>query len=752
MSARKTNQTVLTLCVLLAAATVVLYWPALRNGFIYYDDPRYIFENPHVSPGLTWEGFRWSFQCGYAANWHPLTWLSHMLDCTLFGLNPAGHHFVNVLFHAGNTVLVLLLLNTMTGCPWRSAFVAALFACHPLHVESVAWASERKDVLSVFFGLLAMIFYARQHKSHSTINPQPSTLLCFALSLMSKPMLVTLPFVLLLLDVWPLRRIEVLSARRLGPCALEKLPFLALSIICSVLTWKAQVDTMRTWVELPLGTRVANAAVSYFRYLGKTFWPADLSIIYPYQHHWPVGIVSAAAIGLVAITLLVALLLSRAPYLGVGWLWFLGTLVPVIGLVQVGGQAMADRYMYFPSIGLFIALVWAISDAAQLSARLRKLAPALGALAVLTCAMTTAHQLNYWRDGERLFRHALDITPDNYIACECLYKTMESKGDKESAYQFARQAVEIEPQDPLAHYNLGTALIERGRIDEAINQFKIAVQQHPRLAEAENNWGRALLDQGNTQDAETHLTRALNLQPDNPEICYNMGMLLLKQSRPIQAIDRFSKALAVKPDYADSLTQQAFAALNQTQRDEVVARFSRLENSHPGDPQAHLNWGLVLLEQNRPADAEKEFSEAARLNPHDARTQCQLAVALIQQRKAAEAVIHYRAALRLRPLYTGALNGLAWIIATSPDQRLRDGSEALRLARQACDATAYSQPAPLITLAAAAAETGQFEKAKDAIRQAQALAIKSGAKDIEARATRLLNLFASGHTVAQALK
>jgi Flp pilus assembly protein TadD len=509
---------------------------------------------------------------------------------------------------------------------------------------------------------------------------------------------------------------------------------------------------MRTWIELPPGARFANAVVSYFRYIGKTFWPADLSIIYPYQYHWSVGLVGAATLGLAALTIVSGLLWRRLPYLAIGWLWFVGTLVPVIGFVQVGGQAMADRYMYLPGIGLFIALVWGVADAARASGPLRKLAPALGFAVVVACAICSSRQLKYWSDGEPLFRHALEITSDNYIACESLYKTLESKGEKEPAFQFAAAAVRIEPRDPLAHYNLGTALIDRGRIGDAIDEFKIAVQQHPGMAEAENNWGRALLDQGKTVEAEVHIQKAYSIQPDNPEVCYNLGMLLLKQSRGIEAIERFSRALEVKPDYADALTEQAFSQMDAGKQAQAAARFHDELRSRPGDALAHLNWGMVLLEQGRADEAEKEFSEAVRLHPRDARSQCQLAVALIRQRKAAEAAVHYRAAVRLRPLYTGALNGLAWILATSPDSRLRDGPEALRLARQACDATGHGQPGLLITLAAACAETGQFDNARDVISQAQALASKSGARDIEARAGQLLSLFNSRRTVAQALE
>jgi hypothetical protein len=378
----------------LAVVTLLLYLPVLHNGFVNYDDPDYITNNSHVKAGLTWPGIIWAFRSTEASNWHPLTWISHMADCQLFGVNPAGHHLVNVLFHTANAVLLFLLLNRLTGLRseasapqpgalWRSAFVAAMFAWHPLHVESVAWASERKDVLSAFFWMLSLLAYADYARrvtgdkcrvtGTTSISPVATThpslfyfaaLFFFACGLMSKPMVVTLPFVLLLLDFWPLNRIRSaeFGVRSAGALLLEKLPFFALTIASCIITRVVQGGALWSSASLHFPFRLANALMSYVRYISKTFWPADLALIYPYPHHWPLAGVIVVTILLVMWSVLFLCWAKRFPYLAVGWFWYLGTLVPAIGLVQVGVQSMADRYTYLPGIGLFIIVAWALND------------------------------------------------------------------------------------------------------------------------------------------------------------------------------------------------------------------------------------------------------------------------------------------------------------------------------------------------------------------------------------------------------
>ncbi|HEV2331216.1 MAG TPA: hypothetical protein VGY56_20740 [Verrucomicrobiae bacterium] len=525
----------------LAAGTIALYCPVLWHGFTNYDDPDYILNNSHVNAGLTWPGIVWAFKSAYAANWHPLTWMSHMLDCQLFGINhPEAHHLVNVLFHAANALLLFILLNYMTGAKWRSFFAAALFAWHPLHVESVAWASERKDVLSGFFWMLTLLCYARFARSkarspQSTVqSPQSQrafyalAVLFFACGLMSKPMVVTLPCVLLLLDFWPLgrfnetdgtngtdepfQRFNLLKVRRL---ILEKIPFFALTAASCAITLLAQHNAMWSSASLPFSFRVANTLMAYVRYLSKIFLPIDLALIYPYPHAWPLAGVVAAGAVLLALTIVFVFQAKRFPYLAVGWFWFLGTLIPVIGLVQVGVQSMADRYTYLPSIGIFIVAAWGISDLMAVSAR--KVAMCAGACALIACLVLTSIQLRYWRNDISLFTHTVLVTTDNYAAYDCLGKSWQQRGNLNRANQCYEEAVQLEPDYPLAQFDLGMNLVALGEPAGASNHLATAVQLWPGSAVAQYDFGVFLRQHGQAQDAAAHLKAALAIQPDFPE-------------------------------------------------------------------------------------------------------------------------------------------------------------------------------------------------------------------------------------------
>jgi hypothetical protein len=528
------------ICLALAVVTFAVYWPVTRHGFINFDDPPYITENPNVLSGLTWHGLAWAFQIGYAAYWQPLTWISHMLDCQMFGLNAAGHHFVNILFHAANAVLLFLLLNQLTGATWRSAFVAAFFAWHPLRVESVAWAAERKDVLSGFFWMLTLLAYVRyaQKKSFSS---QPSTLnyflavFFFACGLMSKPMVVTLPFVLLLLDYWPLGRMRSAECgiRNFKNLLLEKLPFFALSAAGSVVMSIAQKGNMSIWslTELPLSLRLENAAVSYLRYVSKMFWPADLAVIYPYPHHWPAALVMTAVAFLVIWTGIALWRVRQNPYLAVGWLWFLGTLVPVIGFVQTGMQSMADRFTYLPGIGLLIAVVWGANDLFKRADR-KKYPAIAGAVALAGCLVATSIQIGYWQNDLKLFAHTVGVTTDNYAAEVCLGEALERAGHGDNALPFYSDAVRVEPDYPLGQFKLGMILLEQGRADEASN----------------------------------HLAAAAQLAPRDPVTQFDFGTFLLQHGKPDEAAIRFKAALAASPDFAAAKTSLAAALAAQRGR------------------------------------------------------------------------------------------------------------------------------------------------------------------------------------------
>jgi protein O-mannosyl-transferase len=549
------KQLITVICLALALGTIAIYSPVLRHDFINYDDPDYILNNSHVQAGLTWPGIVWAFKSGDADNWHPLTWISHMMDCQLFGVNSAAHHLMNVLFHAANTVLLFILLNYMTGAKWRSAFVSALFAWHPLHVESVAWASERKDVLSAFFWMLTLLCYAHYAKgpreSSSLAAPKPGeggsspsknetsvhggrganhplsspfyllALLFFACALMSKPMVVTLPFVLLLLDFWPLQRFVASGAATtstLQRLLIEKTPFFLLSAASCVITLAVQKGAMWSSASLPFPFRLANALMSYLRYLSKIFVPTDLALIYPYPHSLPISGVIAAGIVLLLLSIVFVVQARRFPYLAVGWFWFLGTLVPVIGLVQAGIQSMADRYTYLPSIGIFILVTWGIGDLLASAPRKVVTAAVVGGLALCLCIGLTVKQLGYWRNSLTIFEHTVLVTTDNYAAYDCLGKCLKNAGRPDRAQQCFDEAIRIEPDYPLAQYDAGMNLIALG--DPA--------------------------------GASNHLATAIQLWPGNAIAQYDFGVFLLQHGQPKEAADHFAAALAIKPDFSEA--------------------------------------------------------------------------------------------------------------------------------------------------------------------------------------------------------
>lgn len=553
------HQTAL-ICLGLLLAILVAYWPVRLNDFVLYDDGDYLTNNSQVQKGLSWEGIRWAFTTGHAANWHPLTWISHMLDVELFGMNPAGHHLSAVGWHSLNTLLVFLTLLRMTGAGWRCAFVAMLFAIHPLHVESVAWASERKDLLSTFFGLGALFFYARYGQADAPDRGNVATgppykrgysyaasCLCFALSLMSKPMLVTLPFVLLLLDYWPLRRWEptkLLSntSRRL---LLEKMPFFALAASSIVVTLIVQKDAGSHFRELSFGARAANAVVSYARYLGKCFWPDPLAIPYPHPSHWPGGIVLGAATLLILASVVIIAQFKKRPWLVVGWFFFLGTMIPVIGLIQVGVAAMADRYTYVPLLGIFIMLTWSIRP---IRSRQGIAAASLALLVFASVLITlTQSQVAVWRSTETLFTHAIEVTESNWVAHGNLaswfllkYQKEERGGldaqqlsastpnskNLELAILHARKALESVPNFADIRIILAKALVETGALAEAEEHLRLATQLDPKNAEGHQLLAENLYRKGFAAEAVVEFRRALELRPDWSEVLNNLAWML----------------------------------------------------------------------------------------------------------------------------------------------------------------------------------------------------------------------------------
>ncbi len=601
------------IALLLALVTLLVYLPVTHFDFINYDDEDYVTKNIVVQNGLTFSGIRWAFTTGHASNWHPLTWLSHMTDCELFGLNAGGHHFVNVLFHAANSVLLFALLLRLTGALWSAAFVAALFAWHPLHVESVAWVAERKDVLSTFFALLALLSYTKYVRE----NCRRSfwfALIFFALGLMSKPMLVTLPFVLLLLDYWPLQRfqdfkiIPAMAAR----FVLEKWPFFLLSAGSCIVTFLAQRGTAVASLELvPMSFRLENVPTAYVVYLSKFFWPASLAIIYPItsDFHIPSLTVAVAVTVLIFVTTATWLARKRAAYLPVGWLWFLGTLVPVIGLVQVGAQTLADRYTYIPSIGLSMMVAYGVRDLAERFQLPKILLAAVAALVLVACVARTENQLPYWQNSETLFRHALAVTKDNYIAHINLGVTLELDGKLDEAIAENRAAEAIAPDRYQIHNNLAECLDHSGRLNEALAEYLAAIRLNPNLAEFHNGLGIVLAELGRYDEAETAFTNAARLDPASPWSHFEMAKALLKQGRDAVAVAELHAALQRAPDDVQILTYSAhvLAALPDPQvRDGKTAlALATQANNQTGGGQA------VVLNALGMAQAETgDFSNA----------------------------------------------------------------------------------------------------------------------------------------------
>jgi Tfp pilus assembly protein PilF len=589
--------------------TLALYWPATGFDFINYDDPQFVTSNAHVQGGLNWEGVKWAFELNQGDYWHPMTWLSLMLDVSLFGQGAGGFHFTNVALHAANGVLLFLLLRRLTASLWRSAVVAALFALHPLRVESVAWVTERKDVLSGCFGLLALIFYARyaqwRMQNPATPSPQPATrdtqpatrntvhprtfyllsLCCFACSLMSKATLVTWPFVMLLLDYWPMQRFELFSFRLnfspLRQLVREKILFFVVGGMSCVLTYLTEKGRQGAGdlVESLTLLRLENALVAYARYLGKIFWPVNLALPQVNPGHWSWLEVGGSVLVVVGVCLVALWLGRRRPYLLVGWYWFLGTMIPVIGLTPGWGSFMADRFTYVPSIGVLLLAVWGAyeliqgqgegrrmkdegrspqdgtaADAAHFHPSSFILHPSLlwvaGGAALALCGVLTRQQMGYWKNSETLFRHALAVTENNDIAHNNLGVALDNQGQIDEAITQLREAIRLKPDHDEAHYNLAIALGRKGQNDEAITQLREAIRLLPYHVEAHYNLGNALYKQGQIDEAIRQFQQALRWKPDYADAHCNLGVAFFQQGRRTEAIRQFQEALRLKPDFA----------------------------------------------------------------------------------------------------------------------------------------------------------------------------------------------------------
>ncbi len=556
-------------CLFLSLITLAAYWQ-VKNLQFAYDDSGYITENYHTQEGVTLENIVWSLSAEVASNWHPLTLLSHMIDCQIYGLNPAGHHLTGLLFHIANSLLLFLVLKRMTNALWQSAFVATFFAIHPLHVESVAWVSERKDVLSTFFWLMTMWSYARYAQRPGMRRYLP-VLLFLILGLMSKPMLVTLPFVLLLLDYWPLKRFQF---DRPGGWRLvvEKIPLFVFVAASCIVTFHFQQSggAVGSLDLYPFHLRLTNAIISYMKYILNMFWPFKLAAIYPYPAFWPTWQIIGACLLLLSLTIFSVRTLKQHPYIAVGWFWYLGTLVPVIGLVQVGSQSMADRYTYVPLIGIFIVIAWGSPHLAA-QWQLRKTWFAITAamlLSILTA--TTLMQVRHWTNNTTLFEHALHVTTDNYVAHNILGVALVKQGKISEAICHYSESLRINPINADVHCNLGNALANQGKIAEAFSQFSKALQIDPEDAFIHYNLGTFLAKQKRITEASKHFSAALRINPDFTRAHNNLGNLLAMQGKVSEAVKHYSEVLRLDPDSYQGYYNLACIYATQNQIDESI--------------------------------------------------------------------------------------------------------------------------------------------------------------------------------------
>jgi Flp pilus assembly protein TadD len=690
------------IALMLALLALAVYLPAARHGFILYDDGDYVTDNPMVRDGLSLAGIKWAFTTFHSANWHPVTWLSHMADCQWFGINPAGPHCVNVFLHALNTVLVFALWRQLwrrrsradattsedddnDDAIWPSAFVAALFAVHPLHVESVAWIAERKDVLSTFFGLLTLLCYVRY--AHLTSHPQgienpPATvqhsksyegpyglaLFFIALGLMSKPMLVTWPFVMLLLDYWPLQRFnhstfffcptDATAGRNV---IFEKLPFFALAGASSVITYIAQNHgAVRSLAAVPLDYRIQNVPVAIAAYLLKMIWPSKLAVIYPMPHAISALAFVGCSLLLGGITAGVWLTRKQYPFLLVGWFWFLGTLVPVIGLVKVGDAAMADRYTYIPSIGIFIIVAFGAKFIAERGALPKILWPASAAVILALLVVVTERQLQYWDDDLTLFGHAVRVTCNNVDALLNYGVALENDGKPLEAIEQYRRARQLAPNSYLACANVADLLYFTGETNAALEQYRQAVKLEANSSTLHDRLGSVLAGLGDFAEATNEFHEAISLDATDPAPHVHLGTALAKQNDLRDATNEFTEALRLSP----------------------------------GDPSALIEWSKALLAQGRDAEAMNRLNQALQLNPDNFQT----------------------------------LTFVARVLASDKHSEIRDGARALDLAKKAEALTGGTQPVVEDVVGMALAESGQFDAAQNAAANAIQLATAVGTK------------------------
>jgi protein O-mannosyl-transferase len=595
--------TLFLVCIALVAITLTLYMQTGSFPFINLDDNLYVTNNPHVVGGITGKNIMWAFTTFDYSYWHPITWLSHMVDVQFYGMNPRGHHLTNVGIHTISSILLLFLLLRLTGALWQSAFVATLFALHPMHVESVAWVAERKDVLSAFFFFITLIFYAEFTAKRKTALYVLS-LISFLLGLMSKPMLVTLPIVMLILDFWPLNRFRsgehyyglrqfLISATILTK---EKTPFFVCSLLSGLVTIYGQYKfgAMDTLNVFPFQLRVENALVAYVKYIFKTLWPTDLAVFYPFPSSIPLWQTICSLVILLLISAAALRAGRRSPYVPVGWFWFIVTLVPVIGLTQVGNQSMADRFSYIPGIGLFIIAAWGFSDISRGFRHRKRILAVLAGSVIIASSALTWQQIGHWQDSVSLYRHSLQVTAGNNFIYGNLGAALIQRGDLDTAIQTQREALRITPDFVDAHHNLGIALAEKGDLDAAIPEYQAALLLSPNDPKLHHNLGVALAGKGNLDAAIKEFGLALRIQPDDMRAHFNRGGVLIRKGDLVAAIREFQEVLRISPDDINARSNLGVALAKSGDLDAAILEFQEILRRNPNDTYAQNNLGRAL--------------------------------------------------------------------------------------------------------------------------------------------------------------
>ncbi len=735
-------------CLVLAAITFAVFGQTLRQGFLNYDDNVYVFENTHVAGGLSLKGLAWVFTHADCFLYHPLTMLSLMADYQLYGLHAGGYHLTNVLLHTASVILLFLVLRRMTGALWRSAFVAAVFAIHPLRVESVAWVAERKDVLGAFFFMLTLGAYARYVRTPNSPARYLMVVICFVLALLSKPTVVTLPFVLLLLDYWPLRRFEQTGPAHQADCfgiprrlILEKIPLLALTVGACAITVLVTAKPIAANALVSMSSRVGAALVYYAVYLRQMVWPEGLAMLYSYPHHsqpsWEAALAGTLLAGLSAIAWGER---RTRPWLLIGWLWYLGMLTPMSGIVQAGPSAHADRYTYLPQIGIYLAVTWLVAEWRVGQMVLGGLMA--GVLAVLmVCAWK---QTTYWKNGETLWNHTLACTTDNELAHYILGAALLQQGQADEAISEFQHALQINPNYNEAQFCLATAFMQKGKVDEAIQHFICALRINPNYAETHYGLGSALLSKGRVEEAAAHFQKAVQINPDFPQAHYNLGNILLEKGRVDDAISHYQHALQIHPDYAQAHVNLGNALLQKGRVDDAIPHFQHALQTDPDCAPAHVNLGAILLQKGKVDDAIAHFQKALQIKPGLAEAHSSLGNALRQKGRVAEAIAQFQQALQLQPDDAEVQNNLAWLLATCPEASLRNGDKAVQLAQRANELAGGKNPVVLRTLAAALAEAGRFGDARRSAQQAIALVQAAGRQDLAGQLNVELKRYETG--------